>query len=411
MKILIVNTNENEGGAAKTAKRLYNALLSQNIHVQYLVDNKTSDNYKIIAFTSKFDKLKKVFRQQYDQLTVKFYKNRTGMIFSPNNTIFTDKFIKKIDEINPDIVHLHWVNGGMINIKDLIKINKPIVWTMHDSWLFTGGCHLPYDCQKFKTKCERCPVLGSSKDNDLSSKIFSLKKLIFPKLKLNIATPSNWLGINCKKSILLKDKNINVIPNPIDTDMYKPISKTISRELLRLPNDKQIILFGASSATSDVNKGFKQLSETIDKLNLENILLVVMGGSEPKENNIFKYPTRYLGHLNDDLSIKLVYNSADVSVVPSLSENLSNTIMESLACGTPVVGFDIGGNSDMIEHTKNGYLAKPFDTTDLKDGIEWVLNTENYNELCVNAREKVMREFDSKVVAGKYISLYEQILK
>jgi len=410
MKILIVNTNENEGGAARAANRLYKSLLSENIDVCYFVDNKISDNYKILALTSKLDKIKKILRQQYDQLRVRLYKNRTGMIFSPNNTILTSKLIDKINEINPDIVHLHWVNGGMINIKDLIKINKPILWTMHDGWLFTGGCHLPYDCENFKIKCERCPVLGSSKENDLSSRIFSLKKSIFPKLKLNVVTPSNWLGNNCKKSMLLKDKNINVIPNPIDTDMYRPISKTISRELLGLPDDKQIVLFGASSATSDANKGFKQLREAIDKLNLENILLLVMGGSEPKESNVFQYPVKYLGQLNDDVSIKLAYNSANVSVVPSLSENLSSTIMESLACGTPVVGFDTGGNSDMVEHKFNGYLAKPFESEDLACGIEWILNTPNYDELCINARKKVMREFDSKIVAQKYVELYKEVL-
>ncbi len=411
MKILIVNTSENEGGAAKAANRLYTSLLNENIDVDYFVDSKTSDNYKVLALTSKLDKIKRIFRQQYDQIKVKLYKNRTGMIFSPNNTVLTSKLIDKINEINPDIVHLHWVNGGMINIKDLIKINKPIVWTMHDSWLFTGGCHLPYDCENYISKCGRCPVLGSSKENDLSSKIFSMKKSIFPKLKLNVVTPSNWLGNNCKKSMLLKDKNINVIPNPINTNIYKPISKNIARELLGLPNDKTIILFGASSATSDVNKGFKQLNEAIDKLNLENILLLVMGGSEPRENNIFKYPVKYLGQLNDDVTIKLVYNSANVSVVPSLSENLSNTIIESLACGTLVVGFDIGGNSDMIEHKKTGYLAKPFESEDLAHGIEWVLNSSNYDELCVNAREKVLKEFDSVVVAKRYMKLYEEMIK
>jgi len=411
MKILIVNTSENEGGAAKAANRLYTSLLNENIDVDYFVDSKTSDNYKVLALTSKLDKIKRIFRQKYDQIKVKLYKNRTGMIFSPNNTVLTSKLIDKINEINPDIVHLHWVNGGMINIKDLIKINKPIVWTMHDSWLLTGGCHLPYDCENYISKCGRCPVLGSSKENDLSSKIFSMKKSIFPKLKLNVVTPSNWLGNNCKKSMLLKDKNINVIPNPINTNIYKPISKNIARELLGLPNDKTIILFGASSATSDVNKGFKQLNEAIDKLNLENILLLVMGGSEPRENNIFKYPVKYLGQLNDDVTIKLVYNSANVSVVPSLSENLSNTIIESLACGTLVVGFDIGGNSDMIEHKKTGYLAKPFESEDLANGIEWVLNSSNYDELCVNAREKVREQFDSVVVAKRYMELYEEMIK
>ena len=112
----------------------------------------------------------------------------------------------------------------------------------------------------------------------------------------------------------------------------------------------------------------------------------------------------------DDISLVTLYNAVDIMIVPSLQENLSNAIMESLACATPVVGFNIGGNSDMIEHKKNGYLAKPFDTIDLKDGIEWTLNNEYYDELCQNAREKVMREFDSKIVAQQYIEFYKKIL-
>ena len=135
-----------------------------------------------------------------------------------------------------------------------------------------------------------------------------------------------------------------------------------------------------------------------------------MGGCMPKENNIFKYPIKYLGQLNDNISIKLVYNSANVSVVPSLSENLSNTIMESLSCATPVVAFDVGGNSDMCVHKVNGYLAKPFDCNDFADGIEWILDSLNYDELCLNARNKVLNEYDSKIITKEYIKLYSKIL-
>jgi hypothetical protein len=410
MKILIINANENNGGAAKAANRLYCGLLHEGIDAYYLVDNKISDDFRILSSERKIDKLKKIFRQQYEHLRVRLYKYRTRTIFSLNNTFFNSGLIKQINMINPDIVHFHWVNGGMINIKDLLKIKKPIVWTMHDSWLFTGGCHLPYECRKFESECKKCPVLGSDKNNDLSNKVFNIKKKIFSKLKLNIVTPSNWLANNCKKSMLLHNKNINIIPNPIDTIMYKPIPKNVAREILNLPNNKKIILFSASSATSDPNKGFRELNIAINSLKLDDVFLLVMGGCMPKENNIFKYPIKYLGQLNDDISIKLVYNSANVSVVPSLSENLSNTIMESLSCATPVVAFDIGGNSDMCVHKVNGYLAKPFDCKDFADGIEWVLNTSKYNELCLNSRKKILNEFDSKIVTKRYIKLYKKIL-
>jgi len=177
-----------------------------------------------------------------------------------------------------------------------------------------------------------------------------------------------------------------------------------------LSKDKKLVLFGAVSATSDPRKGFKELSEALRKLKLRDIELVVFGSSKPKDAPDFGFNTHYLGHLHDDVSLVTLYNAVDVTVVPSLQENLSNTIMESLSCGTPVVAFNIGGNSDMIEHKINGYLAKPYDTDDLAKGIEWILSSPNYNELCENARNKVLREFDSKVVVKKYIELYDKII-
>jgi len=161
---------------------------------------------------------------------------------------------------------------------------------------------------------------------------------------------------------------------------------------------------------SDVNKGFKELSKALRRLTSKDIEFVVFGSSQPQNAPDFGFKTHYLGHLHDDISLVTLYNAVDVMVVPSLQENLSNAIMESLSCGTPVVAFDIGGNPDMIEHQKNGYLARPYDSEDLAYGIDWVLNYENYDELCGNAREKVLKEFDSKVVAKKYIELYKQVI-
>ncbi|TYB33570.1 MAG: glycosyltransferase, partial [Flexistipes sinusarabici] len=187
--------------------------------------------------------------------------------------------------------------------------------------------------------------------------------------------------------------------------------------LWRLPKDKKLVLFGAMSSTSDPRKGYKELSEALFKMDKNyDIEFVVFGSSKPLNAPDFGFKTHYLGSLADDVSLVTLYSAVDVMVVPSLQENLSNAIVESLACATPVVGFDIGGNSDMIEHQKNGYLAKPYESKDLADGIEWVLREVQSSTFNVqgsglrkNAREKVVREFDSKVVAEKYIELYESV--
>jgi len=411
MKVLIVNTYDIFGGAAKAAYRLHRSLLSAGIESKMLVQFKICDDYTVIPVYGQ-NKIVKAFsfmRPNLDQIPVEFYKNRIKTFFSPAWLPFSN-VAKKINEINPDIVHLHWIAESMIKIEDLAKIKKTIVWTLHDNWAFTGGCHIMWACEKYLESCGSCSLLNSNMEFDLSKVIWYRKKKTYEKTKMIIVSPSNWLSACSKKSSLLRHKIHKVIPNPIDTDIFKPINKEIARNIWNLPKNKKLIAFGAINSTSDINKGFKELINALSKISdKKNIELAVFGSSEPKNPPDFGFKTNYLGYLHDDVSLVALYNAVDVIVVPSLQENLSYAIMESLSCGTPVVAFDVGGNSDMIEHLHNGYLAKPLDTDDLKNGIEWVLNTPNYNELCKNASEKVLREFDSKIVAQKYIELYKEI--
>lgn len=411
MKVLIVNSSDIQGGAARAAYRLHKALLNSKIDSKMLVQCQTSDDYTVIGASSKIEKIMVKFSSLFDRIPLKFYKNKTKTLFSPAWSPMGN-IVEKINEINPDIVHLHWIGEGMIKIEDIAKIKAPIVWSLHDMWVFTGGCHYDEECRGYEKKCGNCKVLGSSKENDLSRKIFKRKQKTFNKKQdITIVGLSQWLNECSKKSTLLKDKRHITLPNPIETDIFKPFDKNLSKELWSFPKDKKLVLYGAINATNDLRKGFKELSGALHKLEKnEEIEFVVFGSSKPLAASDFGFKIHYLGHLYDDMSLVTLYSAVDVMIVPSLQENLSNAIMESLACGTPVVGFDIGGNSDMIEHKKNGYLATPFNTTDLKDGIEWILNNEYYDELCQNAREKVMREFDSQIVAQKYIELYKEVL-
>ena len=279
-------------------------------------------------------------------------------------------------------------------------------------WAFTGGCHYDEECGKFKSTCGACPVLGSNNTKDLSAKNWERKQAIFSKhSNLTIIGLSQWLANEAKASSLFRQTPVVNLPNLIDTKLFAPFDKHQARNLFNLPLDKKLVLFGAMSATTDPRKGFKELAQALEQLNLDDIELVVFGSSPPQTSQGFKQKAHYLGHLHDDISLRVLYCAVDVMVVPSLQENLSNAIMESSACGTPVVGFDIGGNSDLIEHQDTGYLAKPFDVSDLAAGIDWVLDAANYKDLCKNARDKVLREFDSEVVAEKYIALYDKAIK
>ena len=333
------------------------------------------------------------------------FKNKSKMLFSPSWLPFSN-IVDKINKINPDIVHLHWICGGMMKIQDIAKIKVPIVWSLHDMWAFTDGYH--YD-DNFDICKNGCIV---EHKNFLSTSIFKRKKKSYSQKKdMTIVGLSRWLNECSKSSTLLKNKKHVNLPNPIDIGVFKPFDKEKSRELWDLPKKKKLILYGAMSATSDPRKGFKELSEAVVKMRkTDSIELVVFGSSKPQSAPDFGFKTYYLGCLSDDISLVTLYSAVDVMVVPSLQEAFGQTASESMACGTPVVAFCTTGLLDIIDHKLNGYLAKPFDTTDLKNGIEWVLNASNYDELCVNAREKVVREFDSKVVAKKYIELYEEIL-
>lgn len=412
MKILIVNTFDIDGGAARAAYRLHKSLLDSGIDSQMLVQGKSSDDFTVLTEITKLNKYINKLRPIMDSLSVRKYKHRTKTLFSTSWFGFS-KVVDKINEMNPDIVHIHWICAGMMTIEDIARINVPIVWSLHDMWAFTGGCHYDEECKAYEKECGNCKVLGSIKENDLSRNIYNRKQKAFSKIdNMTIVGLSKWLHSCAKNSTLLKDKKHINLPNPIDTSVFKPFDKEKARELWSLPKDKKLVLYGAMGATSDPRKGFEELSEAMTKMQqTEDIEFVVFGSSKPQNATDFGFKTHYLGSLHDDVSLVTLYSAVDVMIVPSLQENLSNAIMESLACGTPVIGFDIGGNSDMIEHKKTGYLVKPFDTTDLKDGIEWVLNTPNYAELCINAREKVLREFDSEVVAWKYVELYGEILK
>ncbi len=408
MKVLHLNTNDNFGGAARAAYRLHQALNahSNSVKSEMLVLKKGTDDPDVhLLSNSLFHKA----RPLLETIPLRKYKNREQVPFSSSWVPFSG-IVNKIEELNPDIVHLHWVNGGLLRIEDLAKINKLIVWSLHDMWAFTGGCHYDEECGKYILGCAACPILRSDKKKDLSYKIFKRKQNTYNRIQsLTIIGLSKWLASCASNSSLLKNRVVKNLPNPIDTGVFKPLEKKIAREILNLPRHKKLILFGAMGGTSTRRKGFIELSDALNLID-ENTEIVIFGSNEPKESQGFKQKPRYLGHVNDDVTLRLIYNAADVMVVPSIQENLSNAIMESLSCGTPVVGFDIGGNSDMIGHKINGYLAKPYDSADLANGINWVINDADKESLSKAARDKVLKCFDSKIVAEKYLDLYKTII-
>ena len=411
MKILIVSTSDISGGAARAAYRLHQSLLGQDIDSQMLVQSKNSDDFTVTSKDEKSSKYFSKIRSYIDTIPVRFYKNRVDALFSISWIGF-DGVADRINDLNPDIVHLHWVVGGTLRIEEISKIKAPLVWSLHDMWPFTGGCHYDQDCGLYKNKCGNCKVLNSPKENDLSRKVFKRKRSTYSKIKnLNIIATSQWIAKCAKESFLLKDRQIITLPNPINTGIFSPIDKKFAKGYFDIPKDKTVILFSAMRSILDSRKGSKELFEAIDMLELNNIVFVIAGSSKPQYPVQLKFPTYYIPPLLDEVSLPLIYNVADVMIVPSIQENLANSIIESLSCGVPVVAFDIGGNSDMIEHKKNGYLAKAIIPKDMANGIEWVLKNNESQNLSNNSRNKALNEFDQRIVSTQYIDLYNNILK
>ncbi len=410
MKILHVNISDVKGGASIAAYRLHKALIDQDIESHMLVQTKTRDDRSIVGPRNMLEATINILRPSLDQLPLKLKKNKPTSYFFISWLPFSN-IPKKINDINPDLVHLHWICGGMLSIKDLQKIKAPLIWSLHDNWAFTGGCHIMQDCENYKHECGNCPMLKSNQKNDISHHVFKVKEKIYSTLTdLNINGVSKWMAACARESSLLKSKKVFQLPNPIDIHQFNDLQNNELKANWGFNDQKKVILFGANKATSDQNKGFDLLNQALSLLDHKKNELVVYGGEKDNCSLNGKIKTHDLGYINDEASLVSLYNASDVMVVPSLQESFGQTAVEAMACKTPVVAFGATGLLDIIDHQVNGYLAAPYDASDLAKGIEWVLNAPNYNELCENARKKVVEKFESKVVAKQYIKMYEAIL-
>lgn len=415
MKIVHLSQSDIEGGAARAAYKLHKALCEAGIDSHMLVQSKASGTYSITTpYNTHLKKIIAKIRPLIDRaLLALFYRKRSKTLFSPSILGFS-KIVDEINKINPDIIHLHWVCGGMMNMNDLSLLkNYPIIWSLCDMWPITGGCHYDDWCGNYVNNCGNCKVLGSNHKYDLSHYVFNKKQITYKQLSsITFAAKSLWIKQCAENSPLCAGHNVIHLPNLIDTNLFSPIEMNIAKKILGLDIEKKYILFGADGATSDPRKGFQQLTESLQSfLDEKNIEFLVFGSEKPEKTIFSDNKIHYLGHIHDDITLKIIYCSASVMVVPSLQENLANTIMESLSCGTPVVAFDIGGNRDMIVHLKNGYLAEPFNVSDLTKGIQYILYSAETIKLSRNARETICTNFASHIMVNKYQNVYSKLLQ
>ncbi len=418
MRVIHLNTYDGNGGAGRASYRLNNALKKVGINSDLYTSIKLGKRDDIQSLYPSFiDKFFATVRILGERYLPRFYEKDLKIPFSLS---FFGKDIHKHPELlNADIIHLHWINHGFLNPSDLAKLallNKPIVWTMHDSNVFTGGCHVRFDCQNYITHCGFCPLLKDAEADDISHKTWERKKKAYQKMNAQFISPSKWLAKAAKESGLLKNEVVINIPNTLETDVFKPLDKQIARESLGLKPDDFILLSGFMPSRKDAHKGTPYL---IDAINMwldknpdlaDKVTLVVFGNRNKQLPPPFKIPVKFLGTINNDEVLAKAYASADAFLTTSLDDNLPNTVLESLACGTPVISFETGGIPDMVEHQKNGYLAKYKDATDFMEGLDWIYNHPDRATLNINARQKVMQQFSEETIAKQHIHLYQSLL-
>ncbi|SMO59849.1 Glycosyltransferase involved in cell wall bisynthesis [Saccharicrinis carchari] len=422
MKVLIINKSLHKGGAAIAAKRLFDALKGNGVDVKMLVEEGAVDisgeaEYIKCIANSKSRRWKAFFRFALERLYfLPHEKNKSVRYqFSPAKVGVDISRHPWVQEA--DIIHLHWINHGFLSLSGLQKLfalNKPIVWTMHDMWPFTGGCHYAGNCNRFTKACGNCPLLGSPQQDDLSAGNYQDKKNIWNQAHIHAVGCSQWMAKLAQKSGLMQQQQVSAIPNPIDTDVFKPLNKKECREAYGFPADKKLLLFGAANI-NDPRKGVKHLIQALSVLNhnhphlRKEMELVVFGKCNEQLLNNLPYKWHNIAFLNDVHKIVRLYNCADAFVLPSLEDNLPNTVMESLACGVPVVAFNIGGVPQMVQSGTTGYLAKSKNNDDLAQGIYHILYENESEKLLRSAREFVIQNYSNKVIAQRYNALYTSL--
>ncbi len=399
MRILQLSTFDGRFGAAIAARRLHEALLANGQKCDFLVSEILGDSLRTHGPRSGVEKFRAKIRHHIDKWPLKFYPHKSNGSFSPNWV--PSNIARRVEPFHSDIVHMHWCQSNFVPTSALPHLGRALIWTFHDMWAFTGGCHYTEGCERYLDECGQCPILGSTRQNDLSHWLWRQKRGVYQEIKrsLQIICPSNWLADVARRAPLLEGIPVHVVPNPINTQIFKPVDKTTARRLLGLPEKSPLLLWGATSK-SDHRKGFDLLDiALIDYASqpgafpLGIITLGKSNGAMPaKSPNLQPWN---LGFLQDEVSLSALYSAVDVVALPSRQENLSNTLAEALCCGIPCLAFAIGGNGDLITHKKNGYLAKPNDTKDMAVGLDWILKNlrdEQRDSISMSAHEKLADE-------------------
>lgn len=408
LKILTLTYTEHASGAGIAAMRLHRAMCVAGIDSTFAVVAKRSQFVDVKSLGSRWTFPACAARQFVSKQLLRLTGAAKGETLSIN--FLPSRLDRVINRLAPDIVHLHWVGAEMIRVEEIARIAAPIVWTLHDEWVNIGVEHYRplSDVRLDALPPPRRSVLFRWLDAWTRRRKLRCWQLSKP----SFVAPSRWLAAATQQVLPEGLREVRTIPNPLPLDVFRPVAMAEARVKLGLPPEGRLIAFGALNSTGDARKGYALLQLALKQLALNPEMrgtsLLLFGNQRTQEDCIEGLPCYPLGTTEDPHRLAMFYSASDVFVCPSLQENLPNTVAEALACGTPCVAFAIGGLPDMIDHGENGYLARPFDPTDLAAGVEAVLQMSNASRSFARAKAEAMFSGDS--VVASYLELYRKIL-
>ncbi|HZD26082.1 MAG TPA: glycosyltransferase family 4 protein [Alphaproteobacteria bacterium] len=413
MRVLHLSTFDTRGGAARGAYWLHRALAGRGVESRMLVGRKYGSDVDVVEPAYPLHRLAGALRGRLDALPLSGYRKTDDSFWTLG--WLPDRLDQVIATHDPEIVHLHWTGGGFMSVDALRRLPYPVVWTLRDMWAFTGGCHYTAGCERYIDACGRCPQLRSHTINDVSRRMRRRKQTAWRDTDLWLVPISSWLADCVDRSGLFDQRPVNVIPNGIDTGCFRPEDRAEAKIAWGLDPQRRHILFGAVDPTDDVRKGFHHMLRAVRLLAeagwSERAELVVFGGEVPDGLADLGMPVRSVGLVKDDRALARLYSACEVMVAPSEQEAFGKTLVEAMACGTPVVAFANGGPCDIVQDRRTGVLAAAGDVGELAAGIVWCIEDEARNrELGRLARTRAKREYDIGVVADRYHSLYGEIL-
>lgn len=408
LRPVLLNAGD-KAGAGNATRRIHEGLRELGVDSRMVVRQKSTQDPSILGPRNRIGKALAQVRPILDTLPLKLYGEHGAFSLD----WLPDRMPQRVASVDPDVVHLNWVAGGSMSISSLGDFEVPLVWRFPDMWPLTGGCHYSDGCDRYREECGQCPKLDSGRKWDVTSLTLERKRRALSRTEVTVVAPSSWLADRAAESALFAESRIEVIPNGLDTNTFRPVDPEVGRAMFGLPPEAPLVLFGSVGPLADPRKGFDLLQGAVESFADEHpdAELAVFGTKEPADAPDFGLPTHYTGYLTDEQSIALLYAAADVMAVPSRYEGFGQTVTEAMACGTPVVAFDATGPADTVVHRETGYLAEPYEPDDFAAGLSWILaDEERTGSLGESARQRAVEEYHFTTVAERYLDLYRDVV-